>query len=91
MNKLFEECSNFLIFMDEILVANESLEQHYVDLKILFRIFKENNITVNFQKSGFLKDKVNLLGMEITSEGKFKDGEYFPKNLVYNLSKERRT
>ena len=55
--------------MDDILVANESLEQHYVDLKMLFRIFKENNITVNFQKSGFLKDKVNLLGMEITSEG----------------------
>jgi len=50
MNKLFDECSNFLIFMDDILVANESLEQHYVDLKMLFRIFKENNI--KFTRNG---------------------------------------
>lgn len=69
MNTLFEGQKNFFIFMDDILVASENLAQHYEDLKILFKIFNKNNISVNFSKSEFLKERVNYLGMEITAEG----------------------
>jgi hypothetical protein len=53
MNKLFEECSNFLIFMDDILVANKSLEQQYVDLKMLFRTLKKTTLQLIFKKVDF--------------------------------------
>ena len=72
-NVIFREfIDDFLIiFMDDILIFSESVEEHQVHLDKLFERMKEYKIYAHPGKCEFFTAKVEFLGLGIYSEGVF--------------------
>jgi hypothetical protein len=71
MNTLFASLlrNGVLIFMDDILIYSETLEQHYVLLKQVFDIIRENQFFVKLSKCSFVQQRIEYLGHCISAEG----------------------
>ncbi|KAG0434612.1 Retrovirus-related Pol polyprotein from transposon 17.6 [Dictyocoela muelleri] len=69
MNNMFKNTSNVLIYLDDVLLFSQSFEEHYTLISDTFSILHQNNVSINFEKSEFFKEKINYLGHEISSEG----------------------
>ncbi|KAG0439322.1 Retrovirus-related Pol polyprotein from transposon 17.6 [Dictyocoela muelleri] len=69
MNKMFKDTKNVLTYIDDTLVFNTSLEDHLSTLSKVFRILNENSVSINFEKSKFCCNKIELLEHEIFCEG----------------------
>lgn len=57
------------IYIDDIIIATETIEEHFVVLKQVFKILVENHLQLQLTKCKFLKSKVEYLGYNINSEG----------------------
>ena len=60
---------NVIYYMDDILVATETIDQHFSVLDDLFCVMSDANITLNLSKCTFLQIKIKFLGHEISSHG----------------------
>lgn len=69
MNKIFANLRFVKIYLDDIIIFSKSIEEHEKHLETVFKIIKENNISVNFDKSEFCKGKITFLGNEISQKG----------------------
>lgn len=58
-----------ICFMDDLLIATESIEENMQCLEDVLGIFQENGLTINLEKCNFFQDKINFLGYEISNEG----------------------
>jgi len=58
-----------LVFFDDMLVYNPSLEQHLCHLRTTFQILMSNQLFVKKSKCTFTEGKVEYLGHIITGEG----------------------
>lgn len=50
------------IYLDDILIATETLEQHLELLSLVANILKQHNLTINKEKSKFCKKKLKFIG-----------------------------
>lgn len=64
MNKLFRHMigKSVFIYMDDILVASRSAEEHKEHLREVLQILRDNKLYVNIDKCHFNKPEVNYLG-----------------------------
>ena len=64
MNKLFRHMigKSVFIYMDDILVASKSPEEHKEHLREVLQILRDNNLYVNLEKCHFNMPEVNYLG-----------------------------
>ncbi|KAG0442454.1 Retrovirus-related Pol polyprotein from transposon [Dictyocoela muelleri] len=69
MNHMLKDIKNVKIYLDDILVFSTTPDEHLNLLDEVFRILSENNVSINFEKSEFFKNKVEYLGHKITPEG----------------------
>ncbi|KAG0439114.1 Retrovirus-related Pol polyprotein from transposon [Dictyocoela muelleri] len=53
MNQIFRSVENCIIYLDDILIYTNDIETHHDTLKRVFRVMKDNNISINFEKSCF--------------------------------------
>jgi hypothetical protein len=58
-----------LVFMDDILVYNKSLEEHQDHLKKVFDILREHKLFVKKSKCTFAQQQLEYLGHIIGEEG----------------------
>lgn len=56
-------------YIDDVLVASKSREQHLKDLRSVFQRFQKYGLIINPSKCVFAQSKVTFLGHEITSQG----------------------
>lgn len=56
-------------YIDDVLIASESEEQHEIHLKLIFERLNKFGITINLSKCEFGKTKIEFLGYEISQEG----------------------
>lgn len=68
MQKLGIE-SQVIIWIDDILIPSDTIEQHIEILVKILEEFKFMNIRINWTKSQFFRRKVKYLGRTITKEG----------------------
>ena len=71
MHKIFEkekwhEC---LIYLDDILIFSNSIEEHIQRLKTIFSRIRESGVKLSPKKCTFLKTEVSYLGHTISNEG----------------------
>jgi len=60
---------NVVVYMDDILIANDTLEAHFNTLKIIFTILVENKLELRLEKCLFLVTEIEYLGYIVTREG----------------------
>lgn len=60
-----------MVYIDDILVASESKEQHIEHLHILFRRLRKYGIIINTTKCVFGQTTVNFLGYQVSNGGVF--------------------
>lgn len=71
MNRIFFNLLGkcLFVYIDDLIVFSNSLEQHINDLKEVFQIVKENKLKLNLGKCNFFQSKVEILGHELSTKG----------------------
>jgi len=57
------------IYVDDILITSDSIQQHREHIKKVLDRFKEYNVTVNLEKCQFFRKEVSFLGHIISTNG----------------------
>ncbi|XP_055603795.1 uncharacterized protein LOC129752031 [Uranotaenia lowii] len=60
---------NVFVYLDDIVVANETFEEHLETLREVARRLREANLSINLKKSQFGVRELTYLGYMLTSEG----------------------
>jgi hypothetical protein len=70
-NDIFREWLNdfVVVYIDDTLVYNNSMEEHVEHLWKVFQRLKENKLYAKFEKCEFGVKKVDFLGHRITQKG----------------------
>ena len=71
MNKVFAaEVNDFiLVYLDDILIFSNSIEEHWKHLKIALERLREAKLYGRIHKCEFLKTRVDYLGFEVSEQG----------------------
>ena len=71
MNKVFAaEVNDFiLVYLDDILIFSNSIEEHWEHMKIALERLREAKLYGRIHKCEFLKFRVDYLGFEVSEEG----------------------
>jgi hypothetical protein len=71
MNDIFREWLDdfVVIYIDDILVYSNSMEEHVEYLRKVFQRLRENKLYAKFEKCEFEVSEVDFLGHRITQEG----------------------
>ena len=69
MNYVIKNMKDVYVYLDDIIVASNSWEEHIMKLKELFTRFRDMNLTINLAKCEFCKPSVKYLG-HIVGQGK---------------------
>ncbi len=71
MNDIFREWLDdfVVVYIDDILIYNGSLQEHVEHLRKVFQRLRENKLYAKFKKCEFRVTKVDFLGHRITQEG----------------------
>lgn len=57
------------VYVDDIHITSTSFEEHLKHLEKIFKRFEQFNVTINLDKSQFLRDKIIFLGHVISAQG----------------------
>jgi hypothetical protein len=69
MNNMFNNIPYIKIYLDDLLIHSKSEKEHYEHLKEVLTILKNNNISINFNKTNIWKKEVTYLGHIISKDG----------------------
>ena len=69
INFIVKDLSNVRVYLDDILIASETYQNHQKDLKLVLKRLKQSNASINFKKSKFAVPEVTYLGNVISSKG----------------------
>ena len=69
MNTLLKDLKFTKVYIDDILVATKTLDEHKDELKRLLTILRTNGVKISMEKSCFFMDEIDYLGCNINSEG----------------------
>lgn len=69
MEKVFRNCKNVLIYLDDILMYGKSLKELKEIENMVREVIKKNGLTINEEKSCYGQEKVNFLGLTLDGEG----------------------
>ena len=69
MDEILGDVPRIFVYIDDILVASESLEQHLQDLKIVFDALSENGMVVQRSKCLLNQPELEFLGYQVSKDG----------------------
>lgn len=61
-------------YLDDLICASDTAEEHLEQLELIFKALREANLTVRLEKCRFLDKEVDFLGFQVSKEG-VKPGE----------------
>ena len=68
MRMLFRDHPSVFTFLDDILIASKTLDEHFETLKEVFESLSNANLKINIDKSHFCVESLNFLGQTLNSE-----------------------
>jgi hypothetical protein len=69
MDEMFEDLNFVKVYIDDIIVASATLEQHLSHLEKVFQRIAESGLTLKRGKCDFMKDSIKLLGYYVSAKG----------------------
>ena len=85
---LGDEVSSFCrTYVDDLCCASTSFSEHMKHLDAVFTKLKEGGITLRLKKSVFARERIKLLGFELSSRGLEKDKDKFSKVVNFRPPK----
>ena len=69
MDKILGDIPHTFVYLDDILIASESMEQHLEDLERVFKILEENGLVVNRKKCILGATSIEFLGHLVDANG----------------------
>jgi hypothetical protein len=71
MNAIFNKYMRkfVLVFMDDILIFNKSMEEHIEHLRMVFQILKDHKLFIKFGKCKFAQQQLSYLGHIVSQHG----------------------
>lgn len=69
MMRILKDVSNVIVFIDDILIFADTLEELRATVTKVLKILKQNNLTLNTTKCDFDKTRLKFLGHELDAEG----------------------
>ena len=69
MDEVFRGLDFCYVYIDDLLIASKSLEDHLVHLRLVFERLRKYSLTLNVAKSSFRQTELTFLGHKITAEG----------------------
>lgn len=69
MSRVLEPVENKIVYIDDVLLFAETLEELHETVAEVLRIFKENNLTLNIDKCEYDKTRISFLGHELDQDG----------------------
>ena len=69
MHKVMEDLPGVLCLMDDIIIFEESSEEHDARVRVSFRRLDINGVTLNFEKCEFAKSTITYLGQVVSVDG----------------------
>jgi len=69
INLILKDVPNIFVYMDDVIVASKTEEEHLDHLKALFRKLKEHNLLVSKKKSVLAQRSVVFLGHTVNKDG----------------------
>ena len=69
MDQILGDIPHTYVYLDDILIASSTLEEHLQDLERVFTILNQNGLVINRKKCVLGKSKVEFLGHEVDSQG----------------------
>ena len=66
MNDIFNNYTRFsIVYIDDILIFSNSIEEHFQHLKIFQKLARENGLVISTSKIKLFQTKIRFLGFEI--------------------------
>ena len=66
MNDIFNDYTIFsIVYIDDVLIFSNSIEEHFQHLKIFQRLVRENGLVISTSKIKLFQTKIRFLGFEI--------------------------
>ena len=69
MDEILGDIPRVFVYIDDILIASESLEQHLEDLDVVFKTLAANGMVVQRPKCVLGQSSLEFLGYQVSSEG----------------------
>ena len=69
MDEILGDVPRVFVYIDDILVASETLEQHLADLEIVFKALSENGLVIQRSKCQLGKSSLDFLGYFVDHQG----------------------
>ena len=69
MDHILGDIPHTFVYLDDILIASTTREEHMQDLERVFTILNQNGLVVNRKKCILGKSKIEFLGHEVDSQG----------------------
>lgn len=69
MHEVTRDLDFVYTYIDDIIIASTSMDEHRDHLNIIFQKFRDYGLTINVSKCNFAQTSVKFLGHEISAEG----------------------
>ncbi|KAG0420195.1 Retrovirus-related Pol polyprotein from transposon opus [Dictyocoela roeselum] len=69
MTQIFGDLNYVKIYLDDILVHSQTLEDHIKHLRTVLSRIKKHDMSINFEKSNFCQEEIRYLGLVINKNG----------------------
>lgn len=69
VSKMLEELDNCFVYIDDIVVYGNTIEEHDEALERVLKKLYENEVRINFAKSTFKQEEIEVLGCIINKDG----------------------
>ena len=96
MNDIFNLISKFcVVYIDDVLIFSETIEQHFKHLKTFFYLAKKNGLVISKTKISLFQTKIRFLGHYISQgtiiqiERSLEFGNKFPNKILDKTQLQR--
>ena len=69
MDEVLEGLDCIFVYLDDILVASNTVEEHHIHLEEVFKRLQQHGLVLHLEKCVFFASSVEFLGQHVSAEG----------------------